>query len=110
MKKNMPSEVAPICRRVKEAVRTIAPDARVFLFGSRAKGRADAESDWDFFILIDQKMSREMHDRLKDSLYDIELETDTVLSSIVRTRDEWFSSRYEAMPLKQAIDREGVEL
>ena len=26
---------------------------RVFLFGSRARGEGDRESDWDFYVLVD---------------------------------------------------------
>jgi predicted nucleotidyltransferase len=109
-KKIISPDIAPFCSRVKETVRSIAPGARIFLFGSRARGRADKNSDWDFLILLDQKVERDLHDRLKDSLYDLELETDTVLTSIVRAQKDWLSSQYEIMPLKQEIEREGIEI
>jgi predicted nucleotidyltransferase len=32
---------------------------RVFLFGSRARGGARPDSDWDFFVITDREPSRE---------------------------------------------------
>jgi predicted nucleotidyltransferase len=32
---------------------------RVLLFGSRARGEARPDSDWDFFVIIDREPSRE---------------------------------------------------
>ena len=48
--------------------------------------------------------------KLKDSLYDVELENDEVVSSIIRSRQEWSSPEYDALPFKKAVEKEGVEL
>ena len=37
-------------------------------------------------------------------------ETDTVLSSIIRSQQEWRSAQYAVMPLRQQIEKEGVPL
>ena len=47
--------------------------------------------------------------KLKDSLYDIELENDEVVSSI-RSRQEWSSPEYDVLPFKKAVEGDGVVL
>jgi hypothetical protein len=55
-------------------------------------------------------LDREGVTKLKDGLYEIELENDKVVSSIIRSRQEWFSPEYDASPFKKAVEREGVKL
>jgi hypothetical protein len=40
-------------------------------------------SDWDFHILVDQTIDKKTKDEIKDCLYDIELEYNEILSSIM---------------------------
>ena len=44
---------AELLERVKHAVHEVEPEADIVLYGSRARGDAHAESDWDFLILLD---------------------------------------------------------
>lgn len=96
-----------LLKRVKAAVLELEPEAQVILYGSRARGTAQPDSDWDFLILL-PRMDKALEWQIKDRLYDIELETDTVLSSIIRSRQEWLSKRYEVVPLRREIERDGV--
>ncbi|MCI5150311.1 MAG: nucleotidyltransferase domain-containing protein, partial [Candidatus Electrothrix sp. MAN1_4] len=43
-------------------------------------------------------------------VYNIELENNEVVSSSIRSRKEWASPEYDALPFKKAVEREGVEL
>jgi len=96
--------------RVKAAVLALAPNAEIILFGSRARDDAEGLSDWDLLVLLDGPRDKILEGRIKDLLYDMALETDNVLSSIVRSKAEWSSPRYAVMPIKQRIDQEGVRL
>ncbi|XOF32316.1 MAG: nucleotidyltransferase domain-containing protein [Candidatus Electrothrix sp. YB6] len=71
---------------------------------------ARQDSDWDFLIIADHPPGREIITKLKGGVYDIELENDEVVSSIIRSRQEWSSPAYDALPFKKAVEREGVEL
>lgn len=99
-----------LLKRVKAAVRALEPEAEVVLYGSRAKGTARADSDCDFLILLPKPVSRMLEMQIKDRLYDIELETDTVLSSIIRSKQAWLSSRYEVVPLRREVEKDGIAL
>ena len=88
-----PRQTESLLKRVKQEVRSVISGAEIILYGSRARGDADSISDWDFLILVDQPLDRNLITEIKDRLYDLELVTDTILSSIIRTRKEWDSPR-----------------
>jgi predicted nucleotidyltransferase len=108
--KKWPKADESLLKQVEQQIHSIVPDAEVILYGSRARGDAGPASDWDFLILVDQPLDQDRIVELKNRLYDLELETDTVLTSIVRTRDEWNSPKYSVLPFKRTVEREGVSL
>ncbi|MCW5203058.1 hypothetical protein VU03_03040 [Desulfobulbus sp. N3] len=59
-------------------------------------------------IIADHSLEREIITKLKDGLYDIELENDEMMSSIIRRRQEWSSPEYDALPFKKAVEKESV--
>ncbi len=99
-----------LLEQVKQAVHEVEPDADVILYGSRSRGDSVSDSDWDFLILVDGSVSEERTDRIRHRLYEIEWECGAVLSSIVRSRDEWNSPRYRSMPFRQRVEQEGKRL
>lgn len=103
-------EPSDLLKRVKTAVRALSPSAEIILYGSRARGTAGVDSDWDFLILLPSPRDKTLETQIKDRLYDVELETDTILSSVIRSKQEWRSSRYAVLPLHQQIERDGVPL
>jgi len=96
--------------QVKKTVFSIFPNAEIVLYGSRARGGCDIFSDWDFLILTEQPLEQSFVSKLKDRLYDLELDTDSVLSSIIRTKNEWNSDRYKILPFRQNLEKEGIVL
>ena len=57
-------DTSPIARLVRIVVDAWNPDA-IWLFGSRARGTADAESDWDLLVVVpDTTAERLTHDLL----------------------------------------------
>jgi predicted nucleotidyltransferase len=108
--KKWPKADKTLLKQVEQQIHSIVPDAEVILYGSRARGDAALASDWDFLILVEQPLGRDLIVEIKNRLYDLELKTDTVLTSIVRTRNEWNSPRYSVLPFKHIIEQEGVSL
>ena len=99
-----------LIEQIRQAVHEVEPDSEIILFGSRSRGDALSESDWDFLILVDGPLSDERTDRIRHRLYEIEWESGEVISSIVRNREEWNSDPYQAMPFHQRIQQEGIRL
>jgi len=62
-----------LLNQVKRAVAEREPDADIVLYGSRARGDATADSDWDFLVLVngqvDERRKRAIRHRLRESTY-----------------------------------------
>jgi predicted nucleotidyltransferase len=95
---------------VKQAVHKVEPEADIILYGSRARGDAQAESDWDFLILLDGAVDDARTDAVRHRLYEIEWESGEVLCSIVRSRQEWDSPWHQATPLAKSVQAQGILL
>ena len=96
--------------RIKQSVHEMEPSAQIILYGSRSRKDAGAESDWDFIILVDGHVDDARTDAIRHRLYELEWECGEVISSVVRSREEWDSPRYRSMPFRQNVEREGTFL
>ena len=99
-----------ILSKVKEAVLKLEPSVEVILYGSRSRDDYRDCSDWDFLILLDGKVDTKRADAIRNALYEIELNTDQIISSIVRSRQEWNSPKYSVVPLRRNVEREGIRI
>jgi predicted nucleotidyltransferase len=95
---------------IRNTLHKIEPAARIILYGSRARGEAQPDSDWDLLILLDGPVDRHRAAAVHHRLYHLELETDTVLSALVLSQEEWDSPLSRAMPFHANVVREGMEL
>jgi predicted nucleotidyltransferase len=105
----MKEKDAHIATRIRTEIKRIDPKAKVILFGSRARGDAKKDSDWDLLILIDSLNIRELEDLFRDKIYDLELETGEIISMFVYNNKDW-TSRHKITPLYKSIKKEGVVL
>ena len=96
--------------KVKNAVKQIEPSAEIILYGSRARVDFNEGCDWDFLILVDGIVDAVRTDRVRHAIYDVELETNEILSSIIKSRQEWHSQKFRIIPLHENVDREGITI
>ena len=99
-----------LLRRCKEAVSHVTADSEVVLYGSRARGEADKDSDYDILILVDGPVDMAIKKRILSNVYPLELETGAVLTLIVYSKQKWNSPLYRAMPFRKNVEAEGVLL
>lgn len=62
-----------VIRSIKETISSIIPkDAKVILFGSRARNEAMANSDWDILVLLNKdKVEEGDHDDYSYPLWEL---------------------------------------
>ncbi len=95
---------------IRQAVCAVEPGAEIILYGSRARGDAGPESDWDLLILVDGPVDGDRKTAIRHRLYEVEWDSDEVLTSIIFNREDWHSPLYQAMPFHQNVDRDGIFL
>ena len=93
---------------VKRNVLEIDPQAEVWLLGSRARGDARANSDWDFLVLTDELANWTFKRRLRDHPYDVGFSTNHVISTVIQSRKQ--TPFLTVTDLYQNVMEEGVRL
>ena len=77
------------------------------LFGSKARQNSSPESDIDVMIMI-EKSNPEIEARLDDIVFDINLEHDTFISTVIFSRWEIEEGPMGESPIYKSIQREGI--
>ncbi len=99
-----------LLKQCRDAIKAIDAAAEVILYGSRARGDALPESDYDLLILTDGEVTLNREDIFRRAIFPIELETGAVLTVILISKADWDSSLYEEMPLYKNIRKDGIRL
>lgn len=81
----------------------------LYLFGSRARGDARPDSDYDVLIVL-SRMDLEFKDALYDIVLDILLETGKVISLKFFKRTEFDRLRQIPTPFMEHIQKEGIKI
>jgi len=89
-------------------LRSRFPVDRVVLYGSKARGTDDEESDIDLLVLTSRELGWKERDSITDALFDIELAHGVVISSLVLPTAEWERGRFAVLPIREEIEDCGV--
>ncbi len=79
------------------------------LFGSRARGTSDRDSDMDIYIEV-ESLTREQRRLINDVAWQVGLTKDVVIAPVVVTSERLHRSPFKATTLYRAIVEEGMEL
>ena len=86
------------------------PVARLVLFGSKARGDDEEDSDIDLLILVDAEVDMSLRRRIREALYALQREMNVSFGEMIVAVKEWDEGIYQAMPIRIEIDREGALL
>ncbi len=99
-----------IFKQVRNVVHSFDPQARIILFGSRARGDHRQDSDWDFMVLTEKEFDWKQESDFRNKVYyDIELKTDAVIYATIENQKNWEIYK-NADPFYINIAKEGVEI
>jgi uncharacterized protein len=97
-----------ILHRLKSLLQEKVKLDRVVLFGSRARGNSDPESDMDVLILINEPLTSEVRDKVSDCAWEAGFEDGIVVASLVYTKDEWENGPEHYSPFAETVRSEGI--
>lgn len=107
------SEVWEIISELCSKMSRLFPQNRIeaILFGSYARGDADAESDIDVLLLVDASRQdiRARNWQVGDVAAELLMNYGIMVSPIVENRS-YFNANIAALPFYRNIDREGVRI
>jgi len=99
-----------IVKRLREIVHQEAPDAKVILYGSEARGDAHSDSDIDLLILLNKdKITLEDEEKITYPIYLLELKTGILISPMIVAKKTWDNRPFKT-PFYINIMNEGVEI
>lgn len=90
-----------------QQVRTVAPEARIAAFGSRARGAAHPESDFDLCVVL-PAVTPSLRDAIYAVAWNIGFTEGCVLAPIVLSEEDFERAPLSASTLVVNIRREGV--
>lgn len=99
-----------LLQRCKEAIKNVVADGQVILYGSRARGDARDDSDYDVMVIVNGPVDMSLKEKILDKIYPLELETEQMVSLLVYSKKKWDSALWHATPLHKNVDAEGVLL
>ena len=99
-----------LINKLKSLVYMYDKNAEVILFGSRARGDWNEESDWDFLILTNAEVTENFKQELRNKILDeIEMPLNEAVFIIVKNKIDW-EEEYAVTNIYESIMEEGIAL
>lgn len=97
-------------REAAQALKSDLPVTRVILFGSKARGADEPDSDIDLLIVTRDPVNSTLRGAISDRLADINLRNDVLLTSVVVSEKEWSSGLIRYTLIHSEVERDGCEI
>ena len=99
-----------VIAKIVRLARKEFPESEIILYGSRARGDNQNDSDWDLLVLIDApEVSFNREKKIIDDFYELELDMGEVFSPLIYRKSDWVE-KYVHTPLFENVSREGIRI
>ena len=96
--------------KASRVLKTELPIMRLILFGSKARGTGEADSDIDLLVLTSCPVNSKLRTAISDRLADINLQNDVLLTSVVVSEQDWSNGLIRYMLIHSEAERDGCEI
>lgn len=99
-----------IFNQIRAVARDTAPEgSQILLFGSRARGSARKDSDWDILIILPkQQLVQSDYDQVSFPLVELGWILGEQINPIVYTKDEWQAN--SITPFYDNVQRDAIKI
>lgn len=99
-----------VLNAIQQKASTIMPkDAKVILFGSRARKDAKPDSDWDILVLLNKsKIEEQDHDDFTYPFWELGWQLNQMIHPIVYSINDW--EKRKGSPFYENVEAEGIML
>ena len=97
-------------KRVKTALRANWPRTKFVLFGSKARGTTDQESDVDLLVMLPCPITPEIRQQIIHIVFEINLIYESNISVLIVSEEEWQHAHLALLPIHAAVEKEGIPL
>jgi predicted nucleotidyltransferase len=104
----MTTQEVDILGQLRAKLQARLPLSRLVLFGSRARGDADPDSDLDVLVILNTVVDREADDYVNDCAWEVGLAHGIVVVPVTVERRDWEEGLLSSSLLAIAVGREGV--
>lgn len=82
-----------ITQLIRETIHAYDPSAQIILYGSRARGNAHEDSDWDVLTIIDRdRVTREDMRNMSCELWERGIDIGEEINNFIYTTKQWESN------------------
>jgi len=79
------------------------------IFGSRARGDADEQSDMDVFVEV-ERLDKKLKEMILDSAWELGFNNLMVIAPLIFTRNELENTPLRSSPIVKVIFQEGIKV
>ena len=95
---------------LKKRVLQLYPDAELILFGSKARGDYNKDSDVDILILLGAEVNSKVEKNIISNISDIySTYDDVVFETLIENKNEWLNNNLNYF-IRNSINKEGISL
>lgn len=106
----MRTDYQTMLKKIKQNVQEVEPSAQVWLYGSRARGEAREDSDWDILVLSEKdKLTFKEEEQFMDHICNLVVETGQAIQLFAYGNKDWHT-RHAVTPFYQNVQSEAIKL
>lgn len=99
-----------IVERLKRVLEQRVNLHQIILFGSRARGDFEAESDMDVLVVVDTPITPEIRVTVSECTWQVGFDAGIMIAAVLFSRKEWEEGPERYSPLAESVRADGVAI